>query len=97
MCIDATAAALLHDIGHLFLPDEIRGVPEPLLDDRAKPVFRNHTFAGAQMLLGGVRGAEAPRIYNRLANGTGVGGSSNGNGNGGLGRIGGGSGSGGIF
>ncbi len=52
VCIDATAAALLHDIGHLFLPEEIRGVPEPLLDDRAKPVFRNHTFAGAAMLLG---------------------------------------------
>ncbi len=52
VCIDATAAALLHDIGHLFLPDEIRGVPEPLLDERSKPVFRNHTFAGAQMLLG---------------------------------------------
>ncbi|MDB4939015.1 MAG: phosphodiesterase [Labilithrix sp.] len=50
--IDATAAAILHDIGHLFLPDEIRGTPEPLLDERAKPVFRNHTFAGAQMLLG---------------------------------------------
>lgn len=52
VCIDATAGALLHDIGHLFLPDEIRGTPEPLLDERAKPVFRNHTFAGAQMLLG---------------------------------------------
>jgi HD-GYP domain-containing protein (c-di-GMP phosphodiesterase class II) len=51
VCIDATAAALMHDIGHLFLPEEIRGVPEPLLDERAKAVFRNHTFAGAQMLL----------------------------------------------
>jgi HD-GYP domain-containing protein (c-di-GMP phosphodiesterase class II) len=51
VCIDATAAALVHDIGHLFLPEEIRGVPEPLLDEAAKPVFRNHTFAGAQMLL----------------------------------------------
>ena len=51
VCIDATAAALVHDIGHLFLPEEIRGVPEPLLEERAKPVFRNHTFAGAQMLL----------------------------------------------
>lgn len=51
VCMDATAAALVHDIGHLFLPEEIRGVPEPLLDDRAKAVFRNHTFAGAQMLL----------------------------------------------
>ena len=51
VCIDATAAALVHDIGHLFLPEEIRGIPEPLLDDRAKAVFGNHTFAGAQMLL----------------------------------------------
>ena len=51
ICIDATAAAIMHDIGHLFLPEEIRGVPEPLLNDRSKPVFRNHAFAGAQMLL----------------------------------------------
>lgn len=50
-CIDATGAAILHDIGHLFLPEEIRGVPEPMLDERARPVFRNHTFAGASMLL----------------------------------------------
>ncbi len=52
VCIDATAGALVHDIGHLFLPEEIRGVPAPLLDERAKPVFQNHTFAGAQMLVG---------------------------------------------
>ena len=52
VCIDVTAAAIVHDIGHLFLPEEIRGVPEPLLDERAKAVFRNHTFAGAAMLLG---------------------------------------------
>jgi hypothetical protein len=52
LCIDATAAALVHDIGHLFLPEEMRGVPEPMLDERAKPVFKNHTLAGAQMLLG---------------------------------------------
>ena len=52
VCIDVTAAAIVHDIGHLFLPEEMRGVPEPLLDDRAKAVFRNHTFAGAAMLLG---------------------------------------------
>ena len=51
VCMDATAGALVHDIGHLFLPEEIRGMPEPLLDERARPVFRNHTFAGAQMLL----------------------------------------------
>jgi HD-GYP domain-containing protein (c-di-GMP phosphodiesterase class II) len=52
MCIDATAAAIVHDIGHLFLPDDLRGVPEPRLDERSRPVFRNHTFAGAAMLLG---------------------------------------------
>lgn len=52
VCIDATAAALVHDVGHLLLPADIRGIPEPLLDDRAVPVFRNHTFAGASMLLG---------------------------------------------
>jgi HD-GYP domain-containing protein (c-di-GMP phosphodiesterase class II) len=51
VCIDATAGALVHDIGHLFLPEEIRGMPEPLLEERSRPVFRNHTFAGAQMLL----------------------------------------------
>lgn len=52
VCIDATAGALVHDIGHLFLPEEIRGMPAPLLDEPTKPVFKNHTFAGAQMLLG---------------------------------------------
>jgi HD-GYP domain-containing protein (c-di-GMP phosphodiesterase class II) len=52
MCIDATAAAIVHDIGHLFLPDDLRGVPEPLLEERSRPVFRNHAFAGAAMLLG---------------------------------------------
>ncbi|MBS2019289.1 MAG: HD domain-containing protein [Deltaproteobacteria bacterium] len=52
VCVDATAAALVHDVGHLLLPAEIRGIPEPLLDERAVPVFRNHTFAGASMLLG---------------------------------------------
>lgn len=52
VCVDATAAAIVHDVGHLLLPAEIRGIPEPLLDERAKPIFRNHTFAGASMLLG---------------------------------------------
>ena len=52
MCIDATAAAIVHDIGHLFLPDDLRGVPDPLLEERSRPVFRNHAFAGAAMLLG---------------------------------------------
>jgi hypothetical protein len=52
VCVDLAAAALLHDVGHLLLPEEIRGVPEPLLDERALPVFRNHAFAGALVLLG---------------------------------------------
>lgn len=51
-CIDVTAAALVHDVGHLMLPDEIRGIPEPLLDPKHRPVFRNHTYAGASLLLG---------------------------------------------
>lgn len=50
-CIDVTAAALLHDVGHLFVPEDIRGVPEPLLDVAQRPVFRNHTYAGASLLL----------------------------------------------
>lgn len=50
-CVDVTAAALLHDVGHLFVPEEIRGVPEPLLDTTQRPVFRNHTYAGASLLL----------------------------------------------
>lgn len=48
---DVAAAALLHDIGHLLLPPDIRCIPEPLLDEKSKPLFRNHTFAGASTLL----------------------------------------------
>jgi HD-GYP domain-containing protein (c-di-GMP phosphodiesterase class II) len=51
VCVDVTAGALLHDLGHLLLPEAIRGVPEPLLEEAAKPVFRNHTFLGASALL----------------------------------------------
>ncbi len=51
-CVDVTAAALLHDVGHLFVPEEIRGIPEPLLEPAQRPVFRNHTYAGASLLLG---------------------------------------------
>jgi hypothetical protein len=51
VCIDVTAAALLHDVGHLFVPEDIRGIPEPLLDAAQRPVFRNHTYAGASLLL----------------------------------------------
>jgi HD-GYP domain-containing protein (c-di-GMP phosphodiesterase class II) len=50
-CIEATAAALLHDIGHLFLPPGLRSTPEPLLDEQGKNVFRHHSFLGANALL----------------------------------------------
>ena len=51
VCVDITSAALVHDIGQLLLPIELRGVPEPLLDEAKRTVFRNHTFAGARALL----------------------------------------------
>jgi HD-GYP domain-containing protein (c-di-GMP phosphodiesterase class II) len=50
-CTGVAAAGLLHDIGHLLLPAGVRGVPEPLLDDAARSVFRGHCFAGARFLL----------------------------------------------
>src|SRR5262249_55801089 len=50
-CVDVTAAALVHDVGHMLLPEAIRGLPEPLVEEAARPVFRNHTFAGASGLL----------------------------------------------
>jgi HD-GYP domain-containing protein (c-di-GMP phosphodiesterase class II) len=50
--IEATAAALLHDIGHVFMPPAIRGIPEPLLDDDGRRTFRHHAYAGASALLG---------------------------------------------
>lgn len=49
--VDVAAAAMLHDVGHLLLPPDVRCIPEPLLEERAKPLFRNHTFAGASTLL----------------------------------------------
>lgn len=51
VAVDVAAAAILHDVGHLLLPPEIRCIPEPLLDEKARPLFRNHTFAGASTLL----------------------------------------------
>jgi HD-GYP domain-containing protein (c-di-GMP phosphodiesterase class II) len=52
MCISAAAAALLHDIGQIFLSPKIRGVPEPLLADAEdKARFRNHPSIGAAALL----------------------------------------------
>lgn len=49
--VDVAAAAMLHDVGHLLLPPDVRCIPEPLLEERMKPLFRNHTFAGASTLL----------------------------------------------
>ncbi|MGD0526189.1 MAG: HD domain-containing protein [Polyangiaceae bacterium] len=50
-CVDATAAALLHDVGHLFMPAHIRGIPEPLLDAEGKSLFQHHAYVGASALL----------------------------------------------
>jgi HD-GYP domain-containing protein (c-di-GMP phosphodiesterase class II) len=50
-CVEVTAAALLHDVGHLFMPAHVRGIPEPLLDDAGKTVLRHHPYVGASALL----------------------------------------------
>jgi HD-GYP domain-containing protein (c-di-GMP phosphodiesterase class II) len=50
-CVEATAAALLHDIGHLFMPAPIRGIPEPLLDPEGRGLFQHHPYVGASALL----------------------------------------------
>ncbi|HEY8039367.1 MAG TPA: HD domain-containing protein [Polyangiaceae bacterium] len=50
-CVEITAAALLHDIGHLFMPANVRGVPEPLLDVDGRGLFRHHPYVGASALL----------------------------------------------
>jgi HD-GYP domain-containing protein (c-di-GMP phosphodiesterase class II) len=52
VCVEATAAALLHDIGHLFMPAHIRGIPEPLLDPEGRGLFQHHPYVGASALLG---------------------------------------------
>jgi HD-GYP domain-containing protein (c-di-GMP phosphodiesterase class II) len=51
--IEGVAAALLHDIGQLLLPENIRGKPEPLLDAAGKSLYRHHPFLGARALLAG--------------------------------------------
>ncbi len=51
ICVEITAAALLHDVGHLLLPKELSGVPEPLLDEAGRAVFRQHSVLGARGLL----------------------------------------------
>ena len=50
-CVEATAGALLHDIGHLFMPAHIRGIPEPLLDPEGRSLFQHHPYVGASALL----------------------------------------------
>lgn len=50
-CVDVTAAALLHDVGLLLMPPELRGVPAPLLDEASQAVLQNHCFVGARLLL----------------------------------------------
>jgi hypothetical protein len=59
LAVELTAAALLHDIGQLLLPDEIRGLPEPLVGEKNLLLFRNHSFAGASALLA----AGAPPLW----------------------------------
>jgi HD-GYP domain-containing protein (c-di-GMP phosphodiesterase class II) len=51
ICVDGTAAALLHDVGCALLPQEVRGTPEPLLDDEARKIYRFHPILGARALL----------------------------------------------
>jgi HD-GYP domain-containing protein (c-di-GMP phosphodiesterase class II) len=50
-CVEVTAAALLHDVGHALLPREVADVPEPLLDDEGRATFREHPLRGARALL----------------------------------------------
>jgi HD-GYP domain-containing protein (c-di-GMP phosphodiesterase class II) len=50
--VEATSAALVHDIGHLFMPQAIRGIPAPLLDEEGRRTFRHHPYVGANGLLG---------------------------------------------
>ncbi|HTQ46610.1 MAG TPA: hypothetical protein VMI75_27845 [Polyangiaceae bacterium] len=51
VCVEGAAAALLHDIGTLLLPEAIRGMPEPLLDEQGRKAYRYHPILGARALL----------------------------------------------
>lgn len=51
VCVEGTAAALLHDIGTLLLPAGVRGIPEPLLDEQGRKAYRYHPILGARALL----------------------------------------------
>jgi HD-GYP domain-containing protein (c-di-GMP phosphodiesterase class II) len=50
---EITAAALVHDVGELLLPEALQGVPEPLLDERGSKYARHHPLLGARSLLEG--------------------------------------------
>lgn len=50
-CVEITAAALLHDIGHALLPHTVVAAPEPRLDAAARATFREHPLLGARALL----------------------------------------------
>jgi response regulator RpfG family c-di-GMP phosphodiesterase len=49
--VEITAAALLHDVGTLLSPTAIRGMPEPILPEAQRGVFRHHPITGAWALL----------------------------------------------
>jgi hypothetical protein len=51
LALDATAAALVHDVGRLLLPADMRDLPEPALGEKARELFRHHPFLGARLLL----------------------------------------------
>jgi hypothetical protein len=51
LVVDVTAAALLHDVGTLLAPGATRGLPEPVLDEDHRAVFRHHPIAGGWALL----------------------------------------------
>jgi HD-GYP domain-containing protein (c-di-GMP phosphodiesterase class II) len=50
---EVTAAALVHDVGEMLLPEALQGVPEPLLDERGSKYARHHPLLGARALLEG--------------------------------------------
>ncbi len=59
VCVEAASAALLHDVGQFFLPQRIRGIPEPLIAEPDKARFRDHSTIGALALLA----AGAPPLW----------------------------------
>ena len=53
IALEITAAALVHDVGELLLPEALQGVPKPLLDERGSKYARHHPLLGARALLDG--------------------------------------------